>query len=146
MGGVAALIAIQQLGAPTSDDMYLMTATDQLLADCAVIIPGGIGLIADSLIISTCTQLASPQRFWIRLKWALAIVLVVLGAGFMGNLVEANMTYTANAIAQGTFDSSVYRWNVNAVSIAGVIQLALFLLCMHVGITKPSGRRKGKVK
>ena len=132
---------MQQLGAPTSDDMYLMTATDQLLVDRAAIIPGGVGLIADSLLLSACTKLGSPQRFWVRIKWVLAVVLVVIGAGFMGYLVKTNAAYTAQAIAQGTFDASVYRWNVNAISLAGAVQLALFLLCMHVGIAKPSRKR-----
>ncbi len=141
MGGVAALIAMQQLGNPSSPDMYLMTTNDQLMVDRALIIPGGVGLIADSILYSLCTEIGSTRRIWIRWKWVLSVALVVIGAGFMGNLIEANATYAAAAIAEGTFDAGVYRWNANAVSIAGVVQLAMFLLCMHLGITKPDRKK-----
>ena len=141
MGGVAALIAMQQLGNPSSPDMYLMAATDQLMVDRAVIIPGGVGLIADAALYSAFTEIGNPRKIWIRWKWVLSIALVVIGAGFMGCLVESNAAYVATAIAEGTFDAGIYHGNANAISIAGAVQLAMFLLCMHLGITKPKGKK-----
>ncbi len=44
MGGVATLIAMQQLGSPSSPDMYPMTTNDQLMVDRAMIIPADAGL------------------------------------------------------------------------------------------------------
>ena len=142
MGGVGALIAMQQLGNPSSPDMYLMTTNDQLMVDRAMIIPGGVGLIAGAALYSACTEIGSPRRRWIQWKWVLTAALVAIGAGFMGFLVESNAAYATTAITEGSFDASVYRWNANAISIAGAVQLAMFLLCIHLGITKPERKKR----
>lgn len=141
MGGVMALVTVQLLGHPSSPEMYLMAARDQLVIDMVLIIPGGVGIIATAALYPLLTRMGSPKKLWIRWKWILTVVLLAIGAGFMGVSVKSNTAYVERAIAEGTFNSAVYWDAVIPVAVAGIIQLVLFLVVLHLSITKPLGKR-----
>ena len=143
MGGVLALIALQTLASPSSPEAIRQCAVDQLIIDKVFLIPGGIGIVLTSVLYRLLTNRADGRAHaWIRWKWALTVVLVLIGAGYMGVLIDENAAYTAAAVADGTLDASVYFANTTKVTVAGTVQIVLFLATMHLAITKPKLGRK----
>lgn len=142
MGGVMSLVALQLLSTPTTLEGYQQAAQDQLIIDLVFIIPGGIGIVITAALYPLLTPVGKFKQFWIKWKWALTIVLVLVGAGFMGVLVKENAAYTDQALILGTFDPAIYWSNVYSVAVAGVVQIVLFLVVLHLSITKPLGKRQ----
>lgn len=140
-GGVMALVCLQLAGNPQTPEAINQAAQDQLLIDRLFLIPGGLGIVGTALLYPRLTRLGKLSQLWIRWKWILTVVLIALGAGLMGTLVKANAAYTAQALAAGALDPAVYWSNAHIVAIAGIVQLALMLVVLHLSITKP---QKGK--
>ena len=92
------------------------------------------------------TKLAGVRQRSIRWKWALTAVLIALGAGLMGTLVKANASYTAQSLAVGTLNPEIYWANAHIVAGAGITQLILFLVVLHLSITKPQYKKIGRHK
>lgn len=99
-----------------------------------------------ALLYPRLTRLGKLSQLWIRWKWILTVVLIALGAGLMGTLVKANAAYTAQALAAGALDPAVYWSNAHIVAIAGIVQLALMLVVLHLSITKPQKRKQAATR
>lgn len=141
MGGVLSLVALQLFSDPSTPERYLQAAQDQLIIDLAFIIPGGIGIVITAALYPLLTPAGRFKQLWIKWKWVLTIILIIVGAGFMGVLVKENASYAEQAIMLGTFDPTIYWGNVYPVAVAGIIQIVLFLVVLHLSITKPLGKR-----
>lgn len=66
----------------------------------------------------------------------LTIFLVVIGAGYMGVLIERNIEYSELILA-GNHPTEQYWENVYSVAIAGIIQLIAFLFVVIISVVKP---------
>lgn len=145
-GGVMALVSLILIGNPETPEAVCQAAQDQLIIDEFFLIPGGIGIIATSALYPLLTKLAGIGQRWIRWKWALTAVLIALGAGLMGTLVKANASYTAQSLAAGTLNPEIYWANAYIVAGAGATQLILFLVVLHLSITKPQYQKRNQHK
>ena len=142
MGGVLGLIAIQLLASPETLEMYYLASKDQLLIDTLLIIPGGIGILITAVLFPILTNKGTLNQRWIKYKWILTILLISIGAGFMGVIVKENASYMEQALLSGIFDPSIYWTNVYSIAIAGIVQLLLFLGVLHLSITKGKPTKK----
>lgn len=69
------------------------------------------------------------------MKWILTLLLVAIGAGYMGGIKE-NMVY-AQKILTDNADASIFLVNVRSVAIAGIVQLIGFAYIIVISVVKP---------
>lgn len=140
IGGVMALVSIQLSTVPVTAEMAYMAATDQLIIDEFFLIPGGIGIVVTAVAYGVFTGFGFFRQLWLKVKWALTVLLVAIGAGYMGVIVKENVRYAEQALANGNMDFSIYWSNVYSVAVAGIIQLVFFLIIILLSVTKPKKR------
>lgn len=69
------------------------------------------------------------------------MLLVVLGAGYMGATIKENMIY-AQTILAGNAETGVFLANIRNVAIAGIVQLIGFAYIIGISVVKPWKKRK----
>ena len=141
IGGVLALLCIQIFSKPATIEMAYLSAQDQLIIDKCFLIPGGIGIVCTALLYELFTDFGAFRQRWVAVKWILTILLIGIGAGYMGVLVEETASYTAQALATGSINFRVYWHNVHCVAFAGIVQLTCFLLILFLSVCKPKLHR-----
>lgn len=78
---------------------------------------------------------------WLTVKWVLTVLLVVLGAGYMGATIKENMIY-AQSVLTGNAETSSFLANIRNVAIAGIVQLIAFAYLIIISVVKPWKERK----
>lgn len=140
IGGVMALVSLQLGSSPETEQMMYTAAVDHLIVDEFFLIPGGIGIVVTALLYGTFTGWGFFKQRWLAVKWVLTILLVVIGAGYMGVTIKANAEYARNMLTEHLC-ADVYRANVRHVAIAGIIQLVGFIYIMAISVLKPWKKR-----
>ena len=125
IGGVMALVSLQLGQAPQTKDMMYLAAQSHLIVDEYFLIPGGIGIIVTAVLYGSFSKWGFFKHKWLVAKWILTVLLVVLGAGYMGVTIKKNMVY-AQRIQADNADASIFLANIRYVAIAGIVQLIGF--------------------
>ncbi len=136
IGGVMALVSLQLGQTPHSREMMYAAAQSHLIVDEYFLIPGGIGIIATAIMYGICSKWGFFKHRWLVVKWVLTILLVLLGAGYMGATIKENMVCAGQLLTENA-DTAVFFANVRHVAIAGIVQLVAFLYIVAISVVKP---------
>lgn len=136
IGGVMALVSLQLGSSPDTEQMMYMAAVDHLIVDEFFLIPGGIGIVVTAILYGTFTGWGFFRQRWLAVKWVLTVLLVLIGAGYMGVTIKTNAAYAQNMLMEN-FCADVWRDNVRHVAIAGIIQIAGFIYIVAISVLKP---------
>lgn len=141
IGGVMALVSLQLGQTPRTWEMMYTAAQSHLIVDEYFLIPGGIGIIATAILYGTLTKWGFFKQRWITVKWILTVLLVAIGAGYMGTTIKENMAH-AQLLLSGNADASIFFANVRNVAIAGILQLIGFAYIIIISVVKPWKKQK----
>ncbi len=136
IGGVMALVCIELGTQPTNINMIMMSAIDQLIIDEYFLIPGGIGIVITAIMYGAFTKWGFFKFSWLKVKWILTILLVLLGAGYMGVQIKYDVKLIQDAMASGIAPDE-YFTNIRNIAIAGLVQLVGFILITIISVFKP---------
>lgn len=136
IGGVMALISVQLGSSPANNEMAYMSAIDQLIIDEFFLIPGGIGIVITAIIYAIFTKWGFWKHNWLKVKWVLTIILVLIGAGYMGVLIKENVAYIEGVMPTTEYLAQ-YWINVRNIAVAGIIQMVGFLSIVVISVFKP---------
>lgn len=136
IGGVMALISLMIGAIPETREMMYMAALSHLIIDKLFLIPGGIGITITAIIYGFFTNWGFIKHRWIAVKTLLTIILIMIGAGYMGVVLENNYEYS-KLILTNNSDTSTFWENVHNVIIAGIVQLFGFALIIIISVIKP---------
>lgn len=96
-------------------------------------------------------RLKSVQDFsewtqrWITVKWILTVLLVAIGAGYMGVTIKGNMVYAKKLLIENA-DTSIFFAHVRHVAIAGIAQLIGFAYIIVISVVKPWKKKNASCK
>lgn len=136
IGGVMALVCLQLGVTPDTKEMMYMAAVAHLIVDEFFLIPGGVGIVFTALIYGTFTRWGFFKQRWLAVKWILTILLVIIGAGYMGVTIKENVVYAKNMLSEN-ISADVYWNNIYHVAAAGIIQLVGFVYIVAISVIKP---------
>lgn len=145
IGGVMALVSLQLGQVPQTKDMMYLAAQSHLIVDEYFLIPGGIGIIVTAVLYGSFSKWGFFKHKWLVAKWILTVLLVVLGAGYMGVTIKENMVYAQRILADNA-DASIFLANVRYVAIAGIVQLIGFAYIIVVSVVKPWRKKNTSYK
>ena len=145
IGGVMALVSLQLGQAPQTKDMMYLAAQSHLIVDEYFLIPGGIGIIVTAVLYGSFSKWGFFKHKWLVAKWILTVLLVVLGAGYMGVTIKENMVY-AQKILTDNADTSIFLANIRYVAIAGIVQLIGFAYIIVISVVKPWRKKNTSCK
>ena len=141
IGGVMALVSLQLGQTPKNQEMMYMAAQSHLIVDEYFLIPGGIGIVVTAILYGALTKWGFFKHKWLTVKWVLTVLLVVLGAGYMGATIKENMIY-AQSVLTGNAETSSFLANIRNVAITGIVQLIAFAYIIIISVVKPWKERK----
>lgn len=136
IGGVMALVSLQLGATPDTKEMMYMAAIAHLIVDEFFLIPGGIGIVITAIIYGIFTGWGFFKQRWLAVKWILTVLLVIIGAGYMGVTIKENVVYAQNMLSKN-ISPDVYWANVYHVAIAGIIQIICFVYIVAISVIKP---------
>lgn len=136
IGGVMALVSLQLGITPDTKETMYMAAITHLVVDEYFLIPGGIGIVITALIYGIFTRWGFFKQRWLTVKWIITIVLVIIGAGYMGITIKDNVVYAQNMLYDNV-SIDAYWANIYHVAIAGIIQLVGFVCIVTISVIKP---------
>lgn len=136
IGGVMALVSLQLGATPDTKEMMYMAAVAHLIVDEFFLIPGGIGIVVTAVIYGMFTGWGFFKQRWLAVKWVLTILLVIIGAGYMGVTIKENVVYAQTLLSEN-ISTDVYWTNVYNVAVAGIIQLIGFVYIVTISVFKP---------
>ena len=131
--------------APQTKDMMYLAAQSHLIVDEYFLIPGGIGIIVTAVLYGSFSKWGFFKHKWLVAKWILTVLLVVLGAGYMGVTIKENMVY-AQRIQADNADTSIFLANIRYVAIAGIVQLIGFAYIIVISVVKPWRKKNTSCK
>lgn len=131
-----ALVSLQLGQTPQTREMMYIAAQSHLIVDEYFLIPGGIGILVTAILYGTLTKWGFFKQRWLTVKWILTVLLVALGAGYMGATIKENMSYAQDILTKGA-DAGVFFTNVRNVAIAGIVQLIGFACIIVISGVKP---------
>ena len=141
IGGVMALVSLQLGQTPQTKEMMYTAAQSHLIVDEYFLIPGGIGIVVTAILYGAITKWGFFKQRWITVKWILTVLLVAIGAGYMGATIKENMVYAQKVLTENA-DTSLFFANVRHVAIAGIVQLIAFVYIIVLSVVKPWKKRK----
>lgn len=141
IGGVMALVSLQLGQIPQTKEMMYLAAQSHLIVDEYFLIPGGIGIIVTAVSYGFLSKWGFFKHRWIAVKWILTVMLVVLGAGYMGATIKENMMY-AQKILTNNADAGIFLANIRSVAFAGIVQLIGFVYIIIISVVKPWKKKK----
>lgn len=136
IGGVMALVSLQLGVTPETKGTMYMAAVNHLIVDEYFLIPGGVGIVITAIIYGIFTGWGFFKQRWLSVKWILTILLVIIGAGYMGVTIKENVVYARNMLTEN-LNADLYWRNVYHVAIAGIIQLVGFVYIVAISVMKP---------
>ena len=136
VGGVMALVSLQLGVTPETKETIYIAAVNHLVVDEYFLIPGGIGIVVTALIYGIFTGWGFFKQRWLMVKWILTILLVIIGAAYMGVTIKENVVYARNMLTVN-LSTDLYWRNVYHVAIAGIIQLIGFIYIIAISVIKP---------
>ena len=136
IGGVMALVSPQLGLTPDPKETMYTTAVAHLIVDEFFLIPGGVGIVITAIVYGAFTRWGFFKQRWLTVKWILTILLVIIGAGYMGVTIKENIVYAQNMLSENIC-TDVYWRNVYRVAAAGIIQLVGFIFIVAVSVIKP---------
>ena len=136
IGGVMALVSLQLGANPNTKEMMYMAAISHLIVDEFFLIPGGVGILITAIMYGTFTGWGFFKHRWLAVKWILTVLLVIIGAGYMGVTIKENVAYAQNMLSEN-ISPDVYWANVHHVAIAGIIQIIGFVYIVAISVIKP---------
>ncbi len=136
IGGVMALVSLQLGQTPQTKEMMYTAAQSHLIVDEYFLIPGGIGIVVTAILYGTITKWGFFKQRWITVKWILTVLLVAIGAGYMGVTIKENMAYAQKVLTENA-DTSIFFAHVRHVAIAGIVQLVIFVYIIVLSVVKP---------
>lgn len=142
IGGVMALVSLQLGIIPSTKEEMYQAALSHLVVDEYFLIPGGIGIVITALVYGIFTGWGFFKQRWLAVKWILTVLLVIIGAGYMGVTIKGNVVYAYNILSNSTLSPTTYWTNVYGVAIAGMIQLVGFLYIIIISVFKPWKKKK----
>ena len=136
IGGVMALVSLLLRQTPQTREMMYMAAQSHLIVDEYFLIPGGIGIVVTAILYGMITKWGFFKQRWITVKWILTVMLVAIGAGYMGVVIKENMVYAQKVLIENA-DTSIFFANVRHVALAGIVQLITFVYVIAISVIKP---------
>ena len=136
IGGVMALVSLQLGATPNTKEMMYMGAIAHLIVDEFFLIPGGIGIVITAIAYGWFTGWGFFKYRWLIVKWIITILLVVIGAGYMGVTIKENAIYAQKMLSEN-INPTIYWDNIHHVAIAGVIQMIGFIYIVAISVMKP---------
>lgn len=141
IGGVMALVSLQLVQTPQTGEMMYLAAQSHLIVDEYFLIPGGIGIIMTAILYGSLSKWGFFKQRWITVKWILTVMLVVLGAGYMGATIKENMVYAKKILIENV-GTDIFFVNVRNVAFAGIVQLIGFAYIIVISVFKPWKKKK----
>lgn len=141
IGGVMALVSLQLGATPDTKEMMYMAAVAHLIVDDFFLIPGGIGIVITAIVYGIFTGWGFFKQRWLAIKWILTVLLVIIGAGYMGVIIKENAVYAQNMLSENIC-TDVYWNNVYHVAIAGIVQIIGFVFIVIISVIKPWKKKK----
>lgn len=135
IGGVMALVSLQLGLTPDTKETMYTAALAHLIVDEFFLIPGGVGIVITAIVYGAFTRWGVKQR-WLTVKWILTILLIIIGAGYMGVTIKENVVYAQNMLSEN-IGADVYWDNVYHVAAAGILQLFGFAYIVVISVIKP---------
>lgn len=145
IGGVMALVSLQLGQTPQTKEMMYLAAQSHLIVDEYFLIPGGIGIVITAILYGALTKWGFFKHKWLIVKWILTVLLVVLGAGYMGTTIKENMIYAQSILIENA-ETSCFLANIRNVAIAGIVQLIGFAYIIGISVIKPWNKKKIRLK
>ncbi len=139
IGGVMALVSIMLVAQPQTKDMMYMAAWAHLIVDKYFLIPGGVGIVVVAILYGVFTKWGFFRHRWLTYKWVLTVLLIVLGAGYMGVVIEENFAYAQRLLSED-LPTDIFFANIRNVAISGIVQLVVFLLVIVISVFKPKNK------
>ncbi len=136
IGGVMALVSLQLGLTPDTKETMYTTAVAHLIVDEFFLIPGGVGIVITAIVYGAFTRWGFFKQRWLTVKWILTILLIIIGAGYMGATIKENVVYAQKMLSEN-ISADVYWDNVYHVAVAGIIQLVGFIYIVAVSVIKP---------
>lgn len=136
IGGVMALVSLLLRQTPQTREMMYMAAQSHLIVDEYFLIPDGIGIVVTAILYGMITKWGFFKQRWITVKWILTVMLVAIGAGYMGVVIKENMVYVQKVLIENA-DTSIFFANVRHVALAGIVQLITFVYVIAISVIKP---------
>lgn len=143
IGGVMALVSLMLGAKPDTPEEICMAARTHYVIDVFFLIPGGLGIVASAFAYALMTKWGFFKHRWITVKWVLTLVLIIVGAGYMGHLIKANVPIAGDIFADGVSPERFFI-NVRNVAIAGIAQLVGFIYVIAISVIKPWGSKARK--
>lgn len=100
IGGVMALVSLQLGATPDTKEMMYMGAIAHLIVDEYFLIPGGIGIVITAIIYGMFTKWGFFKQRWLTVKWVITLLLVIIGAGYMGMTIKENAVYAQKMLSE----------------------------------------------
>lgn len=135
LGGAIGVTLLTFMRSHYSEDVVLGLYTAMKLVDDVVITPGAMGAAITGLIYSIFTGWGFFKHKWITLKWAITILQIILGAGFLARWVNSN--YALLHEKAFALTNTVFLQNENMIKVVGLVQITLILVLMILSILKP---------
>lgn len=141
IGGVMAFVSLQLGQTSQTKEIMYAAAQSHLIVDEYFLIPGGIGIVVTAILYGSLTKWGFFKQRWLVVKWILTVLLVALGAGYMGTTIKENMVYAQKVLAENA-DTGIFFANVRHVAIAGIVQLIAFVYIIVISVVKPWKKQK----
>ena len=142
IGGVMALVSLMLGARPGTPEEIYMAARTHYVIDVFFLIPGGLGIVASAFAYALMTKWGFFKHRWITVKWVLTLLLIVVGAGYMGHLIKVNV-HIADGILDGVESPERFFGNVRGVAIAGIAQIVGFIYVIAISVIKPWTHKAG---
>lgn len=136
IGGVMALVSLQLGLTPDTKETMHTAAIAHLIVDEFFLIPGGVGIVTTAIVYGAFTRWGFFKQKWLIVKWILTILLIIIGAGYMGVTIKENVVYAQNMLSEN-ISADVYWDNVYHVATAGILQLFGFVYIVVISVIKP---------
>ena len=100
IGGVMALVSLQLGLTPDTKETMHTAAIAHLIVDEFFLIPGGVGIVITAIVYGAFTRWGFFKQKWLIVKWILTILLIIIGAGYMGVTIKENVVYAQNMFSE----------------------------------------------
>jgi hypothetical protein len=114
-----------------------------LIIDDFIIIPGALGTLLTALIYSIFTHWGWFKFNWLKGKWIITGLGMLLGAVFLRPwLVE--MVGISKDLGIDALDDSRYTYLQNMIYTMGLFQVIIILIAFYLAVFKPWNKKKEK--
>lgn len=143
IGGCVALMALvfTSRHALSGSELYGVLRSMNVVTLVVAVYLGAYGSFFTGLAYSICTNRGFVRHKWVILKWSMTILIMALGAVYMGP-TKITMMDLVREYGLRAREMPEYRSALSTISWLYVLQFGLFLLCTVLSVYKPWEREE----